>query len=270
MQSSNGIQEKREYSKRMLRFGGIALLVIIMNSVLDFIRGLPVSGILILLLALVLSIILLLIYKGYTKGTVAAIVFTVNLFLVLTAFAEGLKTGGYLFILPLLFALAFLMGNRRILFYEMVMYLFITVCCFCVCILFCGETSIWQHISIKLYAQMFTFNSICVVCLCTLFAYTGIRFERQYKAALLTAKNTAELQEKKIKTQNEHLHQIAFMNAHVLRSPLANILALTALLDAEKINDQWNIEMIKHLKTSAQQLDDAIKEIVAKATNEKG
>ena len=189
MQTGKSSEENTEYSKRILRFGSIALVVIIMNSVLDFIRGLRISGILILLLAFVLSIILMLIYKSYTKGTIAAIVFTVNLFLVLTACAEGLKSGGYLFILPLLFALAFLMGNRKILFYEMVMYLCITVGCYCICILFCAETSSWQHISVKLYSQMFTFNSISVVCLCSLFAYTGIRFERQYKTALLAAKN---------------------------------------------------------------------------------
>ena len=57
------------------------------------------------------------------------------------------------------------------------------------------------------------------------------------------------------------------MNAHVVRSPLANVLALAALIDQSKITDQWNKEMIEHLQTSAQQLDDAIKEIVTKATD---
>lgn len=269
MQSKKNSEENREKSRRTLRFGTMGLFVMLMNAVLDFIRGIPVSGILILLLAFVLVIILWTIHKGYTRGTVAAIVFTVNPFLVLIAFAEGLQTGGYLFILPLLFALTFLMGNIRVYFVEMTSYFFITICSFCVCILFCNETTRWQNISFKLATQMFTFNSISVVCLCALFAYTGIYFERRYKAALLSAKNKAEMQEQKIKGQNKHLQEIAFMNAHVIRSPLANILALTALLKPEKITDAWNKEMIQHLQTSVQQLDDAIREIVAKATDDK-
>lgn len=247
----------------------MALFVMLMNAVLDFLRGLQVSGILILILAFAMSIILWAIYKGYTKGMIAAIVFTVNPFLVMVAFAEGLKTGGYLFILPLLFGLAFLMNNVRVNFAEMAIHFFITVSSFCICILFCGETSRWQPISSKLYSNMFTFNSISVVCLCALFAYIGINFEKKHQAALLAAKDKAETQEKKIKGQNANLQQIAFLNAHIVRSPLSNILALTSLINTEKITDPYNKEMIEHLQTSAHKLDDAIKEIVSMATYNK-
>lgn len=266
MQSKKINEENNERSKRTLRFGLIALFVMLLNGLLDFIRGLSVSAFLVLLMAFTLSIILAAIYKGYTKGTITAIVLTINPFLVMISFAEGLRTGGYLFILPLLFALAFLMGNIRILFSEMAAYFLLTVCSFCICILFCGDLSKWQPMSPGLYTQMFTFNSICVACLCAIFAFTGIYFERRYKAALLTAKNTAEIHEQKIKGQNEYLQEIAFMNAHVLRSPLANILALTALINPEKITDAANKELIEYLQISAQQLDEAIREIVAKTT----
>ncbi len=261
--------ESKERSKRILRFGLIALAVMLLNGILNFKRGLPVSGFLVLVMAFILSIILFAIYKGYTKGLVTAIVLIMNFFLVLISFAEGLKTGGYLFILPLLFALSFLMNNVRMMVLEIVIYLFITACAFCFCILFCDENSKWQQISLQLSKQMFMYNSICVVCLCTIFAYTGIYFERQYKIALLAAKNTAEMHELKIKGQNEHLQEIAFMNAHIVRSPLANILALTTLLDTEKNIGAEAKELINHLQTSAQQLDNVIKEIVAKTTDKK-
>ena len=257
------IENSREKTKRTFRFGFIALVVMLMNSALDFLRGLNISGILILAMVFAINIILLITYRGYTRGTVAAIIFTINPLLVLIAFAEGLKTGGYLFILPLLLAQTFMTGNIKIHFFEMAVYFFITVASFCTCILFCNETSEWQHISTELYSTMFTFNSICVVCLCAVFAYTGIYFEKQYKAALLIAKNKAETQEQKIKGQNEHLQEIAFMNAHIVRLPVANILALSDLINTESI-DAGNKELIEHIQTSAHQLDDAIRKIVSK------
>src|SRR5205085_12268947 len=97
-------------------------------------------------------------------------------------------------------------------------------------------------------------------------AYMGIRFEVLYREQLLTAKNKAEIQEERIKKQTDHLQDIAFINAHIVRSPLANILALTSLIDINKITDRDNKELIQFLQSSAQQLDNNIKEIVEKAT----
>jgi signal transduction histidine kinase len=219
-------------------------------------------------MAVAVSAILFAIYKGYTRGTITAIVFVMNPLLVLTTFAEGLKAGGYLFILPLLFALAFLMSNIKLYLFEIAAYFFITVASFCICILFCADNSTWQYLPPQLSASMFTYNSICVTVLCAIFAYTGIYFEKQNKAALLSAKNTAEMHEQKIKSQNEHLKEIAFMNAHVLRSPLTNILALTSLINSAETTDASKKELIEHLQTSARQLDDAIKKIVAKTKYE--
>ena len=266
MEFVKSTEENKEKSKRTLRFGIMALFVMLMNAVLDFIRNLNLSAILVLVMALGVGIVLWAIHKGHSRGSVAAIVFIVNPLLVLIAFAEGLKTGGYLFILPLLFALTFMMGGIKLYFFEMSVYFFVTIVSFCVCILFCKDTSNWQHISPELSAQMFTFNSICVACLCAAFSYIGIYFEKRYEAALLEAKNKAELQEQEIKAQNEHLERIAFMNAHIVRSPLANILALTELIEAEKNTKGWDDELIRLLKISAHELDDNIKEIVTKAS----
>jgi len=264
MQPKANNEEQNERYKRTLRFGIIALAVMLLNSALDLKRGLTISFILVVIMTVAVSGILFAIYKGYTRGTITAIVFIINPLLVLTTFAEGLKAGGYLFILPLLFALAFLMSNVRIYFFEIAAYFLITVASFCICILFCNDYSTWQNLSENLAASMFTYNSICVIFLCAVFAYTGIYFEKQNKNALLNAKNIAEMHEEKIKSQNKHLQEIAFMNAHILRSPLTNILALTSLINADKATDPANKELIEHLQTSAQQLDSAIKEIVAK------
>jgi signal transduction histidine kinase len=269
MQQNKTNEEADDRSKRMLRFGMIALAVMLLNGAIDVKRGLIISSVIILVMAIAVTCILLAIRKGYTKGTITAIVFIINPLLIINTFAEGLQAGCYLFILPLLFALAFLMSNVKLHLLEIASYFLITVASFCICILFCDDNTTWQHLSPQLSANMFTYNSICVIVLCAIFAYTGIYFEKKNRAALLNAKNTAEMHEQKIKSQNKHLQEIAFMNAHILRSPLTNILALTALINSAETPDDAKQELIEHLKTSAQQLDDAIKEIVAKTKYEK-
>lgn len=267
MKNKVPVIEQKEKSKRILRFGLLALFNMLLSATIDFTNGLFISGYFIVTLAIILTVILLIVRAGHLKGAMTAIVISVNIFLVLIAFAEGLKTGGYLFILSLLFALPFLMSSFKLLVTEIAAYFFITVCAFCVCIIFCDETSTWQNISSALFAQMFRYNCICVVMLCALFAYMGIHFEIKYKAQLFTAKNKAEQQEQKIKKQNDHLQDIAFMNAHIIRAPLANIMAITDLLNSDKLSEEDNKELVQLLQTSAEQLDTNVKEIVAKTYN---
>lgn len=158
------------------------------------------------------------------------------------------------------------MSSSRVNFLEVILYFFLTVISFCICIIFGNAESTWQQINGQMAGEMFRYNCIIVACLCALFAYIGIYFEKRYRVQLLEAMNKAEIQEKKIKGQNKNLQDIAFMNAHILRSPLTNIIALTQLLNLEKIDDEYNKEMIEYLQTSARQMDAAIKEIIAKAT----
>ena len=72
------------------------------------------------------------------------------------------------------------------------------------------------------------------------------------------------MHEQKIKSQNEHLKEIAFMNAHILRLSLTNILALTSLINSAETADASKKELLEYLQTSARQLDDAIKKLLQK------
>ncbi len=256
--------EEKDKSTRIPGFMVVGLVVVLINAVLDLERDLKTSAFIVLLMGLALTAILFLTYKGYTQAGIAGIVFTMNPFLVVITFAEGLQTGGYLFILPLLFALAFLVSSNKNSSAKIALYFFVTVCSFSVCVLFAGSTSNWQVIAPSLATQMFTFNSICVIILCAVFASMGIYFERKYKAELLTEKNKAELQETKIRIQNKNLEEIAFMSAHTIRAPLSNILALVSLINPDAITDPFHKEVVQHLQTSAQQLDDVIYKIVHK------
>jgi PAS domain S-box-containing protein len=82
--------------------------------------------------------------------------------------------------------------------------------------------------------------------------------ERKTQEQLILKANKA-LQEK-----NEKLYEIAQINSHVIRRPVASILGLIGLLDVQKFNDNEEKVIISHLKNCAAELDEAIHQISAK------
>ncbi len=70
------------------------------------------------------------------------------------------------------------------------------------------------------------------------------------------------LVQEKIKAQNKALREIAFIQSHEVRKPLANILGMIEILkNTEAIND---LEIFQHLVDSAHELDQQIRAIVNK------
>lgn len=65
--------------------------------------------------------------------------------------------------------------------------------------------------------------------------------------------------------QNQQLMDIALINSHELRRPVATILGLIDLFDKSLITDQENLELLEHLETTARQLDGVIRRINEKA-----
>lgn len=70
---------------------------------------------------------------------------------------------------------------------------------------------------------------------------------------------------KKIELQNSKLRQIAWIQSHMVRAPLARIMGLVELLELEDFQQQDRPEFLKALKSSALELDQIIREIVEKA-----
>lgn len=64
-----------------------------------------------------------------------------------------------------------------------------------------------------------------------------------------------------IKQQNEKLKQIAFMQSHVVRVPLANIMGLSNLI-MEEVTSDTQRDLFNYLNVSVKQLDDVIRDIV--------
>jgi PAS domain S-box-containing protein len=67
-----------------------------------------------------------------------------------------------------------------------------------------------------------------------------------------------------LRKQNEELKQIAFLQSHIVRSPLTNIQGILYLINEGALDDE-NRYYFQLLKQAAEKLDDIIKEIVDRA-----
>lgn len=88
-----------------------------------------------------------------------------------------------------------------------------------------------------------------------LFTMTDITEKKLYRAMLEDAME----EEVGLKTKNRQLKKIAYLNFHLARKPLANILGLVNVLDMAVNADQTLIEAIEFLKESGHELDELIK-----------
>lgn len=88
------------------------------------------------------------------------------------------------------------------------------------------------------------------------------KFEKH--VAIFLDINERKRQEQMIQKQNVKLKEIAFASSHLIRAPLANILGLTQLLNENPVVIN---EIAGHLKTSAELLDEAIKQMVMQASD---
>jgi PAS domain S-box-containing protein len=68
--------------------------------------------------------------------------------------------------------------------------------------------------------------------------------------------------ELRIIEQNAKLREIAQINSHELRKPVASILGVMQLMNEEVIKDELNITILAHLKTLTEELDEIIKRII--------
>ncbi len=68
--------------------------------------------------------------------------------------------------------------------------------------------------------------------------------------------------EERIRQQNKRFKDIAYLTSHIVRAPLANLLGLTEAIDVTNLSDPEHFKILKHIKTSAHQLDEVIKDIV--------
>lgn len=80
-------------------------------------------------------------------------------------------------------------------------------------------------------------------------------------------KTEKRIMDEKLKSQNEKLMEIAFLQSHQIRRPVADILGLISMFNSDNPGDPENIEILTRLESTALDLDSIIRDIVQK-TNE--
>jgi signal transduction histidine kinase len=68
----------------------------------------------------------------------------------------------------------------------------------------------------------------------------------------------------RLKQQNERLNEIALINAHEIRRPVATILGLMQLFAMESAGAEANHNLLKHLEAATLELDSVIRRIIGK------
>lgn len=97
---------------------------------------------------------------------------------------------------------------------------------------------------------------------------------RRYKKTNreLLVRNKAQLQqiEDQMKALTEHskvLGEIAYMQAHYVRSPVATLLGLSKLFNHQNLSDPTNYTIIQNIEGVALKLDEAVREVIEKENN---
>ncbi|RAI85643.1 response regulator [Algoriphagus yeomjeoni] len=67
---------------------------------------------------------------------------------------------------------------------------------------------------------------------------------------------------RQIEIQNQKLRNIAWMQSHGVRAPLSRMLGIMNLIESETLDKNELSEWLKHMRTSANELDEIIKSIV--------
>ena len=213
----------KEVSKRSIQFIGVGVIITSALIPVHIYDGHYLSAIITGIFSLFLGGVWLMHKKGLTKYTTVISIIGINIFLTIFNFTEGIKMGDYLFFFPMLFALPFLVRNKKKYTKEVFLYFIFTAVCFCVSVSISPEVSPWQTITDDQYASIFYINAICAVLMSAVFAYLGIYFERKYAAVLLDQKNRTE---EAMKARSQFLSQMG----HELRTPLNGIIGASNLL----------------------------------------
>jgi light-regulated signal transduction histidine kinase (bacteriophytochrome) len=71
-----------------------------------------------------------------------------------------------------------------------------------------------------------------------------------------------------IERKTADLKEIAWMQSHRVRAPLARIMALVALLSPETFDPEEDKEVVNELKKSSEELDDIIRDIVKRTESQ--
>ena len=205
------------------QFGWLALFFSLITVLSNLFHGNYLSTLLVGGLLISYAVLLWLNKKYYRSYITFLVIIISCFFLTVIAFAEGLKTGGYLYFLPLFFSLPFFIKTNRKTNWKIFPLFSIPIVCFSIILLFCDDKSTWQTIPDAVYEKMFYTNTLTIMLLSAGFSYLSINLERKYAFAL---------REEKHKTEAAAEARTKFLSnmGHELRTPLNGIIGASNLI----------------------------------------
>ncbi|WP_191089014.1 PAS domain S-box protein [Arenibacter lacus] len=96
-------------------------------------------------------------------------------------------------------------------------------------------------------------------------AMTDISLRKNYENSLKQLNRTLEERNRNVETQNKILKDIAWTQSHIVRAPLARLLALTYLIRDGLVEEEELIDLLDKICLSATELDSIIKDIIRKS-----
>ena len=220
------LDDTEQVAKRVNQLAIVALLFTGFNILLCFRYGMYLSVMLLCSLFVCLSFLMYISRLGFLNLTRILGVILINSFLVLLNFSEGRKAGLFMYFLPILFAIPFMIKNSRNFRQEMALYFSITVFSFLICVFLVPEISSWQKIPVEIYHKNFGFNAVFSLLLTFIFTYLILQRDRKYKQELFWQRN---------KAHEAAAARTLFLSnmGHELRTPLNGIIGAIHLLEVQ-------------------------------------
>lgn len=128
--------------------------------------------------------------------------------------------------------------------------------------------------------------AIALILLVLLIVYLNLQWQKKDKRLLLEQKQLLQQQKEEIRAindqledmvndrtqelreaienltnKNQDLQQFSYITSHNLRAPVARILGLINIFNQENMNDELNKQLLSHLRTASNSLDEVIKDL---------
>jgi signal transduction histidine kinase len=188
----SGLREDYSLSQRRktIRFNQFILLTLIANFtcvISYFAYGLYISALINLSAAYIFILAFHLnMRRKYELARILSIL-TLNCYLVVMNYMEGLKAGEYLFYFPYFLVMTFIISFKRN-FAELAFVYFITVLSLFFCFKMCPQENFYQVHIANMFAKLYDSNLVISLLLTTFFSYAILRINRDNEAAILKEK----------------------------------------------------------------------------------